>query len=365
VPIRVLLVDDSAVIRGLMSKALSADKDIEIVGSAANGAMAIEMAKNLHPDVVILDIEMPIMDGITALPELLKIFPQIRVIMASTLTSRNADISMRALECGASDYLAKPSAKFGSEVEEFYRELTSKIKALANSKIRVNPPTATTFSASQTISKPISVASITLADASTPLHVQGVKALAIASSTGGPQALMMLFETLKGHLLNIPIFITQHMPPTFTTVLAEHLGKISGRECLESQSGTNVVAGKIYLAAGDFHMLPEKNSGGQVVLRNTQDPQENFCRPAADPMLRALSKIYGKQLTVVVLTGMGQDGMRGAKEVVANGGNVIAQDEASCVVYGMPKAVAESKICRAVLPLSEIGQYLIRQIEGR
>ena len=165
--------------------------------------------------------------------------------------------------------------------------------------------------------------------------------------------------------MDIPIFITQHMPPTFTKILAEHLTKSSGRKCFESQGNEVAAAGNIYLAAGDFHLIPEKNAGGQVVLKNTQDAPENFCRPAADPMLRALSKIYGRHLAVVVLTGMGQDGMQGAKEVVASGGSVIAQNEESCVVYGMPKAVVDNKLCRAVLPLNEIGQYLIRQIEGK
>jgi len=365
VPIKVLLVDDSAVIRGLMSKALSADPVIEIVGSAANGAMAIDMAKNLQPDVIILDIEMPVMDGITALPELLKLAPAPKVIMASTLTMRNANISIQALGLGAADYLAKPSAKFGNEVEDFYRDLISKVKALAASKASAAAPVPTPVAAYTPTPIPTKIsAPIVLANSDMPLHVSGVRAIAIASSTGGPQALMALFESIKGHFLNIPIFITQHMPPNFTTILAEHLSKSSGRKCVESKTGEVVVGGGIYLAAGDFHMIPEKAAGGQIVLKNTQDEPENFCRPAADPMLRALSAIYGRQLAVVVLTGMGHDGMRGAKEVVAAGGSVIAQDEASCVVYGMPKAVVENKLCRAVLPLSEIGQYLIRQIEG-
>jgi len=361
VAIRVLLVDDSAVIRGLMSRAISADSTIEIVGGAANGMMAIDMAKNMQPDIVILDIEMPIMDGITALPELLKISPASKIIMASTLTSRNASISLQAMELGATDYIAKPSAKFGDEINVFYRELIAKIKALAGSKAQI--PRAS-LSSTSAISSPFS-APIKLANSSAPLHVSGVRALAVASSTGGPQALMTLFEALKGRLQNIPIFITQHMPPTFTTILAEHLTKASGRQCFEAKDGMEATAGNIYLAAGDYHMIPEKIASGKVILKNTQDAQENFCRPAADPMLRALSKIYGRNLAVVVLTGMGQDGMLGAKEVLANGGSIIAQDEASCVVYGMPKAVVENGLCRAVLPLNEIGKYLVKEIEGR
>ena len=360
-PIKVLLVDDSAVIRGLMSKALSVDSAIEIVGTAANGSMAINMAGSLHPDVIILDIEMPIMDGLAALPEILKISPASKVIMASALTKANASLSIKALELGATDYLTKPSSRDGVEVDSFYRELIQKVKVLGGKKAFVP---VSVVNAPIAVAKPAPVVQL-VANSNIPLHVTGVKALAIASSTGGPQALMSLFESLKGRLQNIPIFITQHMPPTFTTILAEHLTKASVRNCIEVKGGETPTAGNVYLAPGDFHMVIEKNMNGQLAISINKDPQENFCRPAADPMLRSLSKIYGKNLAVVVLTGMGQDGMLGAKVVVENGGSVIAQDEASCIVYGMPKAVVENKLCRAVLPLTEIGRYLTQQIEGR
>ncbi len=363
-PIRVLLVDDSAVIRGLMSKALSVDTAIEIVGTAANGTMAISMAGAMHPDVIILDIEMPVMDGLAALPEILKISPNSKVIMASALTRSNASLSIKALELGATDYLTKPSSKDGMEVDVFYRELIQKVKVLGGKKAHTPAATADTSHSPIIAAKPAPAIQL-VSSSNIPLHVSGVKALAIASSTGGPQALMVLFEALKGHLKNIPIFITQHMPPTFTTILAEHLTKASARNCIEVKGGETPMAGNVYLAPGDFHMVADKNLNGQVTISTNQDPQENFCRPAADPMLRSLSKIYGRNLVVVVLTGMGQDGMLGAKMVVENGGSVVAQDEASCVVYGMPKAVVENKLCRAVLPLSEIGRYLIQQIEGR
>ncbi|MEQ1789428.1 MAG: chemotaxis response regulator protein-glutamate methylesterase [Rickettsiales bacterium] len=359
--IKVLLVDDSAVIRGLMSKALSVDSSIEIVGTAGSGVMAIAMAKDMLPNVIILDIEMPGMDGLAALPELLKISPNSKIIMASALTKYNASVSLEALALGAADYIAKPSSRSGDEVNVFYRDLIEKIKALAG-KV-VTPPASATAKSTAPVKLPHVVQLVPTA--SIPLHVTGVKALAIASSTGGPQALMVLFQSLKGRLLDIPIFITQHMPPTFTTILAEHLTKVSARNCIEVKGGEVAVAGNIYLAPGDFHMLVEKDKDGKAVIRITKDPQENFCRPAADPMFRSLSKIYGRNLAVVVLTGMGQDGMLGAKVVVENGGSVVAQDEASCVVYGMPKAVVENKLCRAVLPLLEIGKYLTQQIEGR
>lgn len=376
-PVSVLLVDDSAVIRGLMNKALTVDPQITIVGTAANGEMAITMARNLQPDVIILDIEMPVMDGLTALPELLKVNAGCKIIMASTLTLRNAGISMQALELGASDYLAKPSAKMGQEVDAFYRELIDKVKALGEARKAAAKKAADqkTAAASQPTAlleeikfSPAALQKVlqpSLASSSVPLYQTGVKALAIASSTGGPQALVKLFEQLKGRLTGLPIFITQHMPPNFTTILAEHIGKAGGRTCIEAKGGEIATPGTVYVAPGDFHMTPEKNNVGEVVIRINQDPAENFCRPAADPMLRALSGIYGKHLAVVVLTGMGQDGMEGAKIAVSNGGSVIAQDEATCVVYGMPKAVVEQNICRAILPLPEIGTYLIQQIEGR
>ena len=369
--INVMLVDDSAVIRGLMSKALSVDPGIHIIATASDGSTAINAAKRTPPDIIILDIEMPGMDGITALPELLKTVPGCKIIMASTLTLRNAAISMQAMALGAADYLPKPSAKFGADVDVFYRELIEKVKALglpivharraanAASSAAAAPAVAVAAPPAPVVPKPIQ-----LVPSNGPLHVGGVKALAIASSTGGPQALLSVFEQIKGHFLNLPIFITQHMPPTFTTILADHISKASGRVATEAKDGEKVEAGHVYVAPGDFHMMPEKQ-GADVVIRTNQGPQENFCRPAADPMLRALSGIYGSHLAVLVLTGMGQDGMLGAKEVVASGGSVIAQDEASCVVYGMPKAVVENGLCRAVLPLPEIGRYLIQQIEGR
>ena len=389
-PIRVLLVDDSAVIRGLMNKALSADEQIIIVGTAANGEMALHTTKLEKPDVIILDIEMPVMDGITALPKLLEASPKSRVIMASTLTQRNAEISMQALSLGAADYLAKPSSKFGQDVDEFYRELILKIHALSGHPVpkkllggstapKADAPAANVVETKVETPRPARVTAIpiaaptvvpkapavTYAPSKEPLTSIGIKALAIASSTGGPQALLSLFEQISGRLTNVPILITQHMPPTFTAILAEHLAKAGKRTVLEAKPGMVAEPGCAYVAPGDYHMVFEKGADNSLRINTNQDPQENFCRPAADPMLRSLSKIYGKHLLVLVLTGMGQDGMEGSRHVIAAGGHVIAQDEASCVVYGMPRAVAENNLCRAILPLPEIGRFLIQNIEGR
>lgn len=366
-PIRVLIVDDSAVIRGLMSQSLDTVSEVSVVGRAINGEMAVMQAKELQPDVVVLDIEMPVMDGLTALPKILEAAPKCKVIMASTLTVRNAKVSMQALSLGATDYLAKPEAKTGHEAEIFYRELTGKILALGGrGHVPIPPPSLTITSAPLPLLKQTTVAPrVTPLAPGGKLNPMGIHALAIASSTGGPQALTTVMTGLKGSLKNIPIFITQHMPAMFTTILAEQLSGISGRPVHEAKDGMVVQPGSVYLAPGDFHMEPIREGAAQIIIKLNQNPPENFCRPAADPMLRALSGIYGSHLLTVVLTGMGSDGCEGAKEVVNRGGSVIAQNEASCVVYGMPRAVVEAGICKSVLPLSDIPAFLVTQIDGR
>lgn len=356
--IRVMLVDDSVVVRGLISRALSTLPHIQIVATASNGAKAIPIAQEHRPDIIILDIEMPEMDGITALPKLIEVSPKTKIIMASTLTLRNASISMQALALGAAECVAKPTARQPEELEIFYRELYSKILALAG------VPESPAMPARAPAAKPVAAT-----PAAAPVAYQlapskplaPVRALAIASSTGGPQALQKLFDGIKGKLNHIPIFVTQHMPPMFTAILAEQLSKTGARSCAEGKSGEKVLPGHAYIAPGDYHMLAVKEDSG-VVLRLTQDPPVNFCRPAADPMLQSLSAIYGSGLLTVVLTGMGHDGLEGARTVIANGGNVIAQDEATSVVWGMPGAVAVGGVCRAVLPLQDIHGYLIQSV---
>lgn len=354
--IRVMLVDDSAVVRGLVTRALTADTNIEIVASAINGTDAVREAEKQQPDIVLLDIEMPGMDGITALPKLLVVAPKCKVIMASTLTLRNADISLKALELGASDYVAKPTARTPDELENFYRELREKIYALFKTG-SISPRQQVASP-----SKPVA-SKIELRNPTVPIAGGAVRALAIASSTGGPQALQQLFAGLQGKLLHIPIFVTQHMPPTFTTILADHITKTGGRPCAEGKDGEEVLPGRIYLAPGDYHMLVVEEKG-KILIRLNQEPQVNFCRPAADPMFASISKVYGKNLMAVVLTGMGQDGTEGAKVIVNNNGSVIAQDEASSVVWGMPGAAAQAGVCRAILPLNDIPSYLIKEIGG-
>lgn len=353
-----MLVDDSAIIRGLMQRALKADEQIDIVATAVDGKMALDVLKRIPADIIILDIEMPVMDGLTALPELLKLSPKTRVIMASTLTLRNAEISLRAMELGASDYIAKPSAQDPSEVNEFYRQLIAKIKALAQVEATTTSAPTQAAAALMPMPLPMGDSGITVRQSTQP-PLTG--ALAIASSTGGPQALLHIFREFKGKKLRVPIFITQHMPANFTTILAQHIASASGYDCHEAKDGEEVKPATVYIAPGDFHMTIAR-SGTSVVLKLDQNPQENYCRPSADPMLRSLARVYGNQLLVAVLTGLGADGARGAVDVVKAGGTVIAQDEATSVVYGMPKAVADAKLTSAIFPLAQIPGYVMKAI---
>lgn len=369
--IRVMLVDDSAVVRGLFDRELRADGAIEVVASASNGEMAISMLKKTAVDVMLLDVEMPIMDGITALPQLLEISPKTRIIMASTLTTRNAEISIRAMQLGASDYISKPSTRDVGEVGEFYRSLIAKIKTLApHVKIAPAPTTKayvppTNQHMAEVQGKPAALYEPIPGPTHTlkrPEQLRNMAALAIASSTGGPQALLQIFREFKGVTLLAPIFITQHMPPNFTTILADHISKASGMDCHEAIDDEEVKAGVIYLAPGDYHMTAARSGAGPARIKLNQNPPENFCRPSADPMFRSLAKLYNDKLLGVVLTGLGSDGARGASAVVEAGGGVVSQDEASSIVYGMPKAVAEAKLASAVFALQGMAPFLIKAV---
>jgi two-component system, chemotaxis family, protein-glutamate methylesterase/glutaminase len=306
---------------------------------------------------------MPVMDGITAIPKLIAIDPAVKIIMASTLTLRGAEVSMKALQSGAADYVTKPSStrELGA-ADSFKRELVSKVKALAISARRAGsrsrpglraeplPAPLTSFP------RPRSMDPAAVVLRSMPAIPSSPDIIAIGSSTGGPQALFEVLSHLKGGIRQ-PILITQHMPATFTTILAEHITRQCGIPCAEAKDGEPLVGGRIYLAPGDFHMVLATRGTGTVLSVN-KEPPENFCRPAVDPMMRSIAKIYGKRALAIILTGMGQDGMRGCTELVAAGGLTIAQDEPSSVVWGMPGAVATAGLCGAVMPLREIGPFI-------
>jgi two-component system, chemotaxis family, protein-glutamate methylesterase/glutaminase len=356
-PIRVLVVDDSHVIRGLLTRSLESDPGIKVVATASNGKAAIDEVTRTDIDVVVLDIEMPVMDGMTALPQLLAARPGMQVIMASTLTLKGASISMKALSKGAADYVPKPSSTGEiHSTEDFKRELITKVKSWGAIARRRRASAA----------RPLEAAPAPRRFPAGPIKLKEVPTLfrpdciAIGSSTGGPQALFKVFQ-MMGKVTNLPVFVTQHMPATFTTILAEHLGQASDMPAAEAKDGEPVVPGRIYVAPGDFHMTVQ-TEGGRKVLRLDKNPPENFCRPAVDPMLRSLAKTYNGKVLTVILTGMGTDGLKGGQELSAAGGVIAAQDEATSVVWGMPGAVTSAGLCSAVLPLSDIGPYVRKAI---
>lgn len=359
-PYRVLVVDDSAIIRGLLSRTLDMDPEITVVDSAANGQIAVASATRHKPDVIVLDIEMPVMDGITALPKLIAADPTVKIIMASTLTMRNASISMRALALGAADYIPKPSS--AGEITggfDFKRELIDKVKALGAARRAGAAPARKIAGGPAPAAVPSAPSIYRNAVVTLRTHIPAPPAVvAIGSSTGGPQALFEVLPALTAELRQ-PILITQHMPATFTTILAEHIQKLTNRPCAEAVDGEPLIGGKVYIAPGNYHMTVGSAQGKKVV-RLAQTPPENFCRPAVDPMLRSLAELFGRNVLVIMLTGMGQDGKRGSEAVVNAGGTVIAQDEQSSVVWGMPGAVATAGLCTAVLPLNQIAAYARR-----
>jgi two-component system chemotaxis response regulator CheB len=343
-----MICDDSLVIRSAIGRILEADPAIRVVARAGNGQAALDALKLHDIDVVVLDIEMPIMDGLTALPLLLAADPGLRVIMASTLTTRGADIAMRALRLGAADYMPKPSAAGVAADALFGSELIAKVKGQARLR-RLQRSAA----AGPAPVPHIAVAPLVLR----PPPRQLPTLLAIGSSTGGPNALFALVQGLSPRL-PVPVIITQHMPATFTPILANHIAKLGVLPCSEASEGARLQPGRILLAPGDRHLLVRRDAAGMFVALSDA-PAENYCRPSVDPMLRSASEATDGRVLVVMLTGMGQDGREGTRAVVERGGGAIAQDEATSVVWGMPGAVARAGLAHAVLPLAQIGPKIL------
>ncbi len=345
---RIIIIDDSLLIRRVIARIFENDPAFKVVATAGNGQKAISALEKNPADVVLLDIDMPVMDGLTALPQLKAIDPAVQIIMVSTLTQRGADVSLRALSLGATDYIPKPSsAQIFNTVTDFSRELTEKSRTLGFVARRQGVRRAARpVQAEQPANK------ITLR----PNPLSRPDIIAIGCSTGGPQA---LFETVKemGGALPQPVVITQHMPPSFTAVLAKHITHQCQVACTEAQDGEVLNAGHYYIAPGDYHLTFARGAAGTLIKLN-QDPPENYCRPSVDLMLRSLAEIYGRRALAVILTGMGQDGLKGCETVVNAGGAVIAQDKATSVVWGMPGVVATAGLCSSVLPLNEIGKTI-------
>jgi two-component system chemotaxis response regulator CheB len=364
-PLRVMVVDDSVVIRGLISRWIDAEPDMTVVGSLRTGLDAVNQVERINPDVAILDIEMPDLDGISALPQLLAKKRNLVVIMASTLTRRNAEISFKAMSLGAADYIPKPeSTREVSAADIFRHDLMQKIRSLGARVRRLrsaaSPPIAPVAPVPP---RPAAAAVAHPKPTTRPLSASIPRVLLIGSSTGGPQALMALVAEIGSVIDRVPVLITQHMPPTFTTILAEHLSRASKRPAHEGVDGEIVRPGTIYLAPGGKHMRAAKK-GADIVIALDDGPPVNFCKPAVDPLFTSGIEVWQGGVLAVVLTGMGSDGMRGGKDVVAAGGNVIAQDEASSVVWGMPGAAANAGICAAILPLDQIGAKITRLFSG-
>jgi two-component system chemotaxis response regulator CheB len=366
----VMVVDDSVVIRGLISRWIGAEPDMVVAASLRTGLEAVQQLERINPDVAVMDIEMPELDGISALPKMLAKKRDLIVIMASTLTRRNAEISFKALSLGASDYIPKPeTTREPAAADIFHHDLIQKIRAFGAKVRRAAAPAASPSLAPSHAGKPrelqplLRPATPQLALMRRAFSPHAPRALLIGSSTGGPQALMTLVTELGPVIDRFPVLITQHMPPTFTTILAERLARSSRRPAHEAIDGETIKPGQIYLAPGGRHMRVARH-GAEASIVLDDGPPVNFCKPAVDPLFTSAIDIWQGSTLAVILTGMGSDGMRGGKDIVAAGGSVIAQDEASSVVWGMPGAAANAGICAAILPLNQIAPKLVRLFAG-
>jgi two-component system, chemotaxis family, protein-glutamate methylesterase/glutaminase len=374
--IRVMIVDDAVVARSMMTRWIEAEPDMKPVAVLRTGREALQNIEAENPDIVLLDVDMPELDGIAALPLLLAKKRDLVVIMVSTLTRRSAELSLRALALGATDYIPKPETTYEAMTSAaFRRELIDKIRWLGRKRLPLHEPApAALREPPPPSSRPPAAEPAALLQAGRqraekaeirlrPFSAAVPRALVIGSSTGGPQALTVLLQKLTAAVDRAPTLITQHMPPTFTTVLAEHLRRVSGRGAHEAEHGEPVLAGGIYVAPGDRHMRVERD-GGLIKIALGDDPPVNFCRPSVDPLFSSAAAVWGASVLALVLTGMGSDGTAGAANIVAAGGSVIAQDEATSVVWGMPRSVAQAGLCSAVLPLDQIAAKIIRLIPG-
>jgi two-component system, chemotaxis family, protein-glutamate methylesterase/glutaminase len=356
-PIRVMIVDDAVVVRGLLSRWMTEAGGIEIASTHRTGAEAVAAIEHIRPDVVLLDIEMPDMDGITALPLLLKKWPKAVVIIASTLTTRNADISLRCLSLGAVDYVAKPSTNRDVTFStDFRRDIIEKIKALGR-RPAAHPPGRTPSLPLAPTASPATGHPIRL------LNKAQTRLICIGASTGGPNAVLDLLKMSRTALQKVPIVVVQHMPTMFTAMFAEHLRRQLAIDASEAQHGEPLERGRVYVAPGGKHLRMERAASGVRVVVDDTAPV-NFCKPSVDVAMHSAGLAFGPGVLGVMLTGMGSDGLRGAGEIVERGGNIIAQDEASSVVWGMPGAVARKGLCAAVEPLEGLSRLMNRLAGG-
>lgn len=340
--IRVLIVDDSAVARRLVTQALSAQPDMEVIGFAENGRLALERVAVDQPDAVVLDLEMPELDGLGALRELKRRFTKLPVLVFSSQTQRGAGATVDALLAGADDYALKPSSTSATDTSwaTTQVELATKLRAITRRARALETP-------ERAAAKPLS-----LRPSQSPRVA--VKAVAIGTSAGGPEALAVILPRFSAQLA-VPLLIVQHMPANFTGALAKRLSEKSRVRVIEAKHGQPVEAGVAYLAPGDFHMRVSRRHGAVTLLLD-QAPLENGCRPAVDPLFRSAADTYGAGLLALILTGMGNDGVEGARHVVQQSGHVWIQDQESAMIWGMAGAAARAGVARRTVPLLEVAR---------
>lgn len=348
--IRVLIADDSAVVRRIVTDTLGKNSDVDIVGAARNGKQALELIQSASPDVVVLDIEMPVMDGISALRTLRQTDRRTPVIMFSSLTTRGGEATLDALSLGASDYVTKPVS--GGAMSESVDYLEKELVPLVLQWGRQSKRRRTLNTVAPETRRTVPKACVSVPAKEVSKKTEPIELIAIGSSTGGPNALADVLGELPADL-GLPIVIVQHMPKLFTRLLAERLDKVCPLTVREAVEGAPLQAGEVWIAPGDYHMSLDMK-GGLTFLQLDQGPKENSCRPAVDVLFRSAAKYYGKRCLAVVLTGMGKDGLEGCRAFSERGAPIIVQDEASCVVWGMPRAVEEAGLAKAVLPLADI-----------
>lgn len=351
--IRILVVDDSVVVRRMVSDVLASDPQLEIAGAAANGKIALAKIPQVNPDIVILDVEMPELDGIGTLVGIRKLLPKLPVIMYSTLTERGAEATLEALSKGATDYVTKPSnvGSAAQGLERIRTELIPKIKGICSHILgSCLPSAAPAIPISKAISPRLAL----------PHREERIDIVAIGVSTGGPNALAVLMPTFPRDF-PVPMVIVQHMPPVFTRLLAERLAAKSQIGIREGFMGATLEPGCAWIAPGDYHMIVASDNR-RVMLRTYQGPPENSCRPAVDVLFRSVADVYKLHVLAVEMTGMGQDGLRGCELIRELGGQILAQDQASSVVWGMPGFVANAGLADKILPLDQLGMEIIRRV---
>ncbi len=363
--IRILVVDDSAFMRKAISMMLEEDAEVQVVDTARDGLEAIEKVKRLRPDLVTMDIEMPRMDGITALKRIMKEHP-VPVMMISSLTQQGAKATIEAMHAGAVDFIPKQMSYVSLEINKIKGELLTKVKSIARSRSRLfrrHEPVSRQSAAPVAAAKPRPATPAASASAAAPFRYHGARLVAIGVSTGGPFALQKVIPALPADFA-LPVVIVQHMPPHFTKSLAERLDAMSALRVVEAAPGMRVEPGTVLIAPGGKHLTFRASKLG-VITATPEEPKNLLHRPSVDVMFDSACKAYGGKVLATVMTGMGKDGLQGARHIKQFGGKVVAQNEASCVVYGMPRAIVEAGLADAVLSLEDLAEALTKAVGRR